>query len=171
MSRHGLPVRNRHAIPSRINRWSPNLLPRLPTSDGITDSTAAQNSSEITPIRVTGQSSLVNAFPFGRHALVHESAHPRSGATYRPGAPALPCPSHLGDCDLLFPGGQVRSRRVMQSTVPRPRALVELHAPIETVAGVDGPVAAGLAGAHRVPGRAVEHRRYVRARLGTVPQH
>ena len=26
-------------------------------------------SSEITPIRVTGQSSLVNAFPFGRHAL------------------------------------------------------------------------------------------------------
>src|SRR6478672_9173298 len=70
MSRHGLPVRNRHAIPSRINRWSPNLLPRLPTSDGITDSTAAQNSSEITPIRVTGQSSLVNAFKFGRHALV-----------------------------------------------------------------------------------------------------
>ena len=30
-----------------------------PSSDGITDSTAAQNSSEITPIRVTGQSSLV----------------------------------------------------------------------------------------------------------------
>src|SRR4029077_924615 len=56
-------------MPSRIRRWSPNLLPRLPSSDGITDSTAAQNSSEITPIRVTGQSSLVNAFPFGRHAL------------------------------------------------------------------------------------------------------
>jgi len=62
-------VRNRHAMPSSIRRWSPNLLPRLPSSDGITDSTAAQNSSEITPIRVTGQSSLVNAFPFGRHAL------------------------------------------------------------------------------------------------------
>ena len=42
-----------------------NLLPRLPSSDGITDSTAAQNSSEITPIRVTGQSSLVNAFHSG----------------------------------------------------------------------------------------------------------
>ena len=56
-------------MPSSIRRWSPNLLPRLPSSDGITDSTAAQNSSEITPIRVTGQSSLVNAFPFGRHAL------------------------------------------------------------------------------------------------------
>jgi len=42
----------------------------LPSSEGITDSTAAQNSSEITPIRVTGQSSLVNAFQFGRHALV-----------------------------------------------------------------------------------------------------
>jgi D-alanyl-D-alanine carboxypeptidase (penicillin-binding protein 5/6) len=41
----------------------------LPTSDGITDSTAAQNSSEITPIRVTGQSSPVSAFKFGRHAL------------------------------------------------------------------------------------------------------
>jgi hypothetical protein len=47
----------------------------LPSSDGITDSTAAQNSSEITPIRVTGQSSLVNAFPFGRHAL---AGSPRS---------------------------------------------------------------------------------------------
>ena len=57
-------------MPSSIRRWSPNLLPRLPSSDGITDSTAAQSSSEITPIRVTGQSSLVNAFPFGRHALV-----------------------------------------------------------------------------------------------------
>src|SRR5271167_3217552 len=57
-------------MPSSIRRWSPNLLPRLPSSDGITDSTAAQNSSEITPIRVTGQSSLVNTFPFGRHALV-----------------------------------------------------------------------------------------------------
>jgi len=45
----------------------------LPTSDGITDSTAAQNSSEITPIRVTGQSSLVNAFKFGRHALAATS--------------------------------------------------------------------------------------------------
>src|SRR5271166_7172463 len=57
-------------MPSSIRRWSPNLLPRLPSSEGITDSTAAQNSSEITPIRVTGQSSLVNTFPFGRHALV-----------------------------------------------------------------------------------------------------
>ena len=44
--------------------------PSLPLSDGISDSTAAQNSSEITPIRVIGQSSLINAFPFGRHALV-----------------------------------------------------------------------------------------------------
>ena len=59
-------------MPSSIRRWSPNLLPRLPSSEGITDSTAAQNSSEITPIRVTGQSSLVNTFPFGRHALVDE---------------------------------------------------------------------------------------------------
>src|ERR1700694_2149440 len=56
-------------MPSSIRRWSPNLLPRLPSSDGITDSTAAQNSSEITPIRVTGQSSPVSAFKFGRHAL------------------------------------------------------------------------------------------------------
>jgi len=41
----------------------------LPSSDGINDSTAFQNSSEITPIRVTAQSSPVNAVPFGRHAL------------------------------------------------------------------------------------------------------
>ena len=63
-------------MPSSIRRWSPNLLPRLPSSDGINDSTAAQNSSEITPIRVTGQSSLVNAFPFGRHALADGQSQP-----------------------------------------------------------------------------------------------
>src|ERR1700752_894867 len=99
------------------------------------------------------------------------SAHPRSDAAYRPGAPPLNCPSNFGDCDLLFPGGQVCSRRVTQSTVPLPRALVELHTPIETVAGVDRPIAAGLAGAQRVPGRAVAHRRHLGARFGTDPQH
>jgi hypothetical protein len=41
----------------------------LPSFDGITDSTAAHNSSEITPIRVTGQFSLVRTRIFGRHAL------------------------------------------------------------------------------------------------------
>jgi GNAT superfamily N-acetyltransferase len=63
-------VRKRHAIPSNIRRWSPNLPPRLPSSEGITDSTAAQNSSDIAPIRVTAKSSLFNTFQFRRHALV-----------------------------------------------------------------------------------------------------
>ena len=42
----------------------------MPLSEGITDSTAAQNSSEITPVRVTAKSSPVNTFRFRRHALV-----------------------------------------------------------------------------------------------------
>jgi hypothetical protein len=42
----------------------------LPTSEGINDSTAAQNSSEITPMRVTSQISLVRTQKFERHALV-----------------------------------------------------------------------------------------------------
>src|ERR1700741_5217398 len=71
-------------MPSSIKRWSPNLLPRLPLSDGISDSTTAQNSSEITPIRVIGQSSLINAFPFGRHALVGDR---QRGAAGRSGSP------------------------------------------------------------------------------------
>src|SRR6478672_116025 len=56
-------------MPSSIRRWSPNLLPRLPSSEGITDSTTAQNSSEITPMRVTGQSSPVRTRKIRRHAL------------------------------------------------------------------------------------------------------
>src|SRR4029077_155161 len=47
-------VRTRPAIPSRTNRGSANRRPRRPTSEGISGSTAAHNSSEITPTRVIG---------------------------------------------------------------------------------------------------------------------
>lgn len=41
----------------------------LTLSDGITGLTAAQNSSEIKPNRVTGPSSLLETRIFGRYAL------------------------------------------------------------------------------------------------------
>ncbi|MEY8017667.1 hypothetical protein [Mycobacterium servetii] len=41
----------------------------MPSCEGINGSTTAQNSSEITPIRVTSQSWLVNSRKIGRHAL------------------------------------------------------------------------------------------------------
>jgi hypothetical protein len=62
----------------------------LPSFDGITDSTAAHNSSEITPIRVTGQFSLVRTRIFGRHALVAGTPIDRIAAEHlqRPTFPA-----------------------------------------------------------------------------------
>jgi hypothetical protein len=93
-------------LQSSIRRWSPNLSPRLPSSDGITDSTAAQNSSEITPIRVTGQSSLVNAFPFGRHALgtrMSPRVRRRLGRCWRPLSGRLRCSRSRGPHVLRLP--------------------------------------------------------------------
>src|SRR5262245_16846133 len=97
------------------------------------------------------------------------SARPYSPAAYRPSTPALQCLSHLGYCDLLFSCGQVGARRITQSTVALPGVLVELHTAVEAVAGVDGPVTAGLARGERVPRGAVAHRRHLGARLGTDP--
>ncbi|WP_142926029.1 hypothetical protein, partial [Mycobacterium marinum] len=55
------------------------------------DSTAAHNSSEITPIRVTGQSSLVNAFQFGRHALADQDSRlPLRPANFVSGLESMP---------------------------------------------------------------------------------
>src|SRR5215213_3271585 len=77
-----------------------------------------------------------------RFRAVRWSVRTDSDAAYRPGSPALPGLGELGDGDLLFSGGQVGAGRVAQSTVSLPGVLVELHATVEAVAGVDGPVTA-----------------------------
>src|SRR5690606_20978755 len=51
----------------------------------------------------------------------------------------------LGDDDLLLAGGLVGGRGELAAAVCGPGARRELQAAVVTVAGVDGPVAAGLA--------------------------
>ena len=74
-----------------------------------------------------------------------------AAAADRPGAAALGGEHALGDGDLLFLGGQVRGGRVLAATVRGPGALRELQPAVVAVAGVDGPVAAGLAAGDLVP--------------------
>jgi hypothetical protein len=64
----------------------------------------------------------------------------------RPGAGALAVEDLLGDGDLLVAGGEVGARRVGPAAVRLPGGLGELQPAVEPVAGVDVPVAAGLAG-------------------------
>ena len=68
-----------------------------------------------------------------------------------PGATALGRQHALSDRDLLVPGGQLGRRGVLAAAVRGPGALGELQAALVTVAGVDCPVAAGLAAGYLVP--------------------
>src|SRR4051794_25541069 len=87
------------------------------------------------------------------------------GAADRPGARTAGV-VHLGrDGDLLFPRGQVGPLGVGPATVGQPGPVVELQAAVEAVAGVDVPVATGLAGRDGVPVEAVARgRRRLRRR-------
>src|SRR5699024_2694164 len=77
-------------------------------------------------------------------------------AAVRPGARALRGQDLLGHRDLLALRGLVRARGVLGAAEALPRLLGELQAAVVAVAGVDRPVAAGLAGGDLVPaGRGV----------------
>ncbi|MGC0379151.1 hypothetical protein RKD28_006667 [Streptomyces sp. SAI-229] len=71
---------------------------------------------------------------------------------HRPGAGPLSVEDLLGDGDLLVLGGQIRARRVPGAAVGLPGRLGELEPAVVPVAGVDVPVAGGLAGGDLVPG-------------------
>src|SRR6202008_4147676 len=57
----------------------------------------------------------------------------------------------LGDGDLLIPSGLVSGRGELAAAMCGPGARRELQAPVVPVAGVDGPVAAGLATRDSIP--------------------
>src|SRR5699024_5178580 len=69
----------------------------------------------------------------------------------RPGAPALSGLDLLGDVDLLGAGGLVRGGGVRAAAEGLPGARAELQPAVVAVAGVDGPVPAGLALRDAVP--------------------
>ena len=90
----------------------------------------------------------------GRRHVVEHVARRRTGesaATRRPGTLALRRQHALGDRDLLFFGGEVGRGRVLAAAVAGPGARRELQAAVVAVAGVDGPVAAGLAACDLIP--------------------
>src|SRR5690606_10341708 len=68
-----------------------------------------------------------------------------------PGAGTLGVQGALGDRDLLGLGGLVRGGRVLAAAEGGPGGAGELEAAVVAVAGVDGPVAAGLALGDLVP--------------------
>src|SRR5690606_9608948 len=72
-------------------------------------------------------------------------------AADRPGALALARQDLLGDLDLLGLGGLVGGGGVLRAAVAGPGGGGELQTAVVTVAGVDGPVAAGLALGDGVP--------------------
>ncbi len=76
---------------------------------------------------------------------------PESVAAHRPGAAALGGKHPLGDGDLLIATGLVRRRGELAAAVRGPGARRELQPAVVPVAGVDGPVAAGLASSDGVP--------------------
>jgi hypothetical protein len=72
-------------------------------------------------------------------------------AADRPGAAALGGQHPLGDGDLLFAGRLVRGTGELAAAMRGPGALRELQPAVVAVAGVDSPVAAGLASGDSVP--------------------
>ncbi|VXA90338.1 conserved hypothetical protein [Curtobacterium sp. 8I-2] len=78
------------------------------------------------------------------------AAQSELGGACGPGTPALRGEDALGDGDLGLAAG---GGGVASATVRLPGAEVELQAAVVAVAGVDGPVAAGLALRELVPGR------------------
>lgn len=88
----------------------------------------------------------------GVHARVHTVVGEAAGAGAGPGARALHVEELLGGGDLLVLGGQVGARGVLRTAGGGPARLRELQPAVVAVAGVDGPVAAGLALGDGVPG-------------------
>ena len=113
----------------------------LPRSSSTTKSLTTPENPAAPVIRYMAVN-LARRGPLGGPLPLWPSSEP--DAAYGPRAPALPFPSHHGDSDLLFSGGQVGTRRVTQSAVVLPGVLVELDAAVEAVAGIDGPVAGRL---------------------------
>jgi hypothetical protein len=72
-------------------------------------------------------------------------------AAHRPGAAALGGQNPLGDRYLLAASGLVRGRGELAAAVRGPGALRELQPAVVAVAGVDSPVATGLASGDSVP--------------------
>jgi hypothetical protein len=72
-------------------------------------------------------------------------------AADRPGAAALGGQHPLGDRDLLCAGRLVRGTGELAAAVRGPGALRELQSAVVAVAGVDAPVATGLAPGDGVP--------------------
>jgi hypothetical protein len=70
---------------------------------------------------------------------------------HRPGAAALGGQHPLGDGDLLLAGCLVRGTGELAAAMRGPGALRELQPAVVPVAGVDGPVAAGLTSGDGVP--------------------
>src|SRR5690606_21668313 len=97
-------------------------------------------------------SERTSAGPSSRDCVVVTRAACRSAREAEtPGArgprpvPAAVVPHAGRDGDLLLAGGLVRQRRVVGAAVGAPGTGVELQAPVVAVAGVDRPVARGLA--------------------------
>ena len=57
----------------------------------------------------------------------------------------------FSDGDLLLSGGQMGRGRVLVAAVGTPRLWRELQSALVAIAGIDGPVASGLAAGHLVP--------------------
>ena len=55
--------------------------------------------------------------------------------------------------------------------LPLPCVLIKLHAAVETVAGIDGPITSRFATRQRVPGSSIGHRRHLGARFRAHPEH
>src|SRR5690625_5728205 len=87
------------------------------------------------------------------------SADAQLGGAGGPGSPALRGLGLLGDVDLLGTGGLVRGGGVLAAPEGLPGGAGELQSAVVPVAGVDRPVAAGLALGQTVPHGAVGDRR------------
>src|SRR5690606_14205197 len=121
-------------------------------------------------------SERTSAGPSSRDCVVVTRAACRSAREAEtPGArgprpvPAAVVPHAGRDGDLLLAGGLVRQRRVVGAAVGAPGTGVELQAPVVAVAGVDRPVARGLALREPVPHAAVGDERGAEAVVRAQP--
>lgn len=87
----------------------------------------------------------------GGLGCVAAAREPRPHGTGGPGAGPLPVQHPFGDGDLLLTGGEVGAWRVLRTAERGPGGAAELQPAVVAVAGVDGPIAAGLAGGDLLP--------------------